>query len=302
MVYYKKYHCKVCFHGICAKCSTYVDSLDPRKTETVCVKCAGSGVTNTKNNSENDEKTEAKKKKVQEIQEKIDKKQQKKKVYLEKFKTEEKLFEDSQIEISIGHFRKDKQDLIEKSNKLKKELEYICEHINEKESIYFESETYVMEERYNLDIKKQKVSEVYELLSNKQNEHIQLLKELESLSPHINGKNKSQKQIAREENLRLSLEKLMKEEKNIIEENEKIVEELNTTESELYAKDAALKKAHDQLKIIPEQGDIEEDGLKQLNFNLEEQKKLIKQLKSEIAASRSNQEQITDNKCNCEVI
>ena len=94
----------------------------------------------------------------------------------------------------------------------------------------------------------------------------------------------------------------MKEEKNIIEENEKIVEELNTTESELYAKDAALKKAHDQLKIIPEQGDIEEDGLKQLNFNLEEQKKLIKQLKSEIAASRSNQEQITDNKCNCEVI
>ena len=49
LVYYKKYHCKVCFHGICAKCSTYVDSLDPRKTETVCVKCAGSGVTNTKN-------------------------------------------------------------------------------------------------------------------------------------------------------------------------------------------------------------------------------------------------------------
>ena len=143
-----------------------------------------------------------------------------------------------------------------------------------------------MEEKNNLDIDKKKALELYKTLAIQQDENVKLMNNLQSFTLQKNPKTKNQKQIAREEILRNAYKKLVEEQAFYLNENSKLVEELNSLESEMIAKDDILKKAHYTINIIPEGSDIEEDALKELNANLEEQQQLIQKLKTEIEHSK----------------
>lgn len=303
LLYLKKYFCKFCFRGICPSCSALnVEHQDPRKIETICKICF-------QISNENCEKVTVKKahsnselqllqKKFNEIQEKVQKKQRKLEICVEKLKIEEKIFEDSETEILIERLRQEKHGLKEICEELKKELNEICVEIDEKEAIYFESETVLMDEVSSLEVDKKKCANFCKILAEAQDRHIFLQGEFECFRLPKDFKSKSANQMAREDTLRTAYEKLIEEEQFYCVENIKLLEEVTNAESEISVVDDKLLKIQGDIGLSPTKIDVEKDAIRELNSNLEDQQKLIRKLKHELESSKLSQDPISEKTCN----
>jgi DNA repair exonuclease SbcCD ATPase subunit len=297
LVYVKKFYCKKCYRAVCANCSAEnSDHTEAKKIEVLCKPCSERSpysFSSFQLEELREKYLELRKvtKKIRETEESIHNFHQKSQYWEDLLHVEEKLFNESQIEISIEHFRKDKEEFKRKTEELKKELNTICQSIEDKETLYFESETYLMEEKNLLTINKKKAHELYTSLATKQDENIRLIQNLESFNLPSGTKKKTHQQMQREENLRKAYEKLKEEQAFFSTENLKLQEELTFTESEIQNRDETLKKMHEELKALPEEGDMEEDVLIQLNIMLEEQQNLIEKLKCELNHAKTDGEE-----------
>ncbi|OMJ83095.1 hypothetical protein SteCoe_16077 [Stentor coeruleus] len=305
LVYVKKFYCKKCYRAVCASCSAEnPDHTEAKKIEVLCnpcSECSPFAFSSFQLEELREKYFELRKvtKKIHETEESIHNSQSKSQYWEDLLRVEEKLFKESQIEISIEHFSKDKEEFKRKTEELKKELNTICQSIEDKETLYFESETYLVEEKNILSMNKKKAHELYTSLAAKQDENIRLTQCLEGFNIPSGTKKKTHQQIQREENLRKAYEKLKEEQAFFSTENLKLQEELSFTESEIQNRDETLKKMHEELKALPEEGDMEEDVLIQLNMMLEEQQKLIEKLKCELDNAKNDREEdgSKGNKC-----
>jgi chromosome segregation ATPase len=186
-----------------------------------------------------------------------------------------------------------KEELCAKHKQLKSSVDSLCQQIEDQETIYFESETFLMEEKIRLDSCKKKSLELYKALAIKQDENIQLSKTLDALDMRTSGKKKTEGQINRERSLRKAYEKLLETEKFFTDKNIQLSEELRNIERDMKEKDEELGKIEQEIN----NAQIEEDFLKQLNETLHEQQDLIKKLKQEIEANKI--EPVESKNCNC---
>lgn len=291
--YTKKYCCKLCYKAICSSCSAL--PVDPSTTKTfdlICKSCHSSPLTPASPES----------KKILSLYITCttllkDYKNAKEKIQKTKLKTQsyQKLLTNRETQDPNLSILSNKEELLLKSDHLKHTLNLICSQIEEKDTIYFEAETFLMDEKNRLEMSKKKTIELYKTLALKQDENIQLAKTLDKLEMPHKRKKRTDSQIVREMNLRKAYEKLMETEKFFSEKNVQLVEEMKMLERGVEEKSQELEKIEDEIK----DGEIEEKYLKELNETLQEQQQLIVKLKTELETSKS--EVLSSQKCACVV-
>ena len=305
LIFIRRYFCKICYRGICSKCSAVeIDQKDPKNLELMCKMCCRTESETGQGDmqeyiTDSDGELQELRNKIEEIDKKIQTKVKKCEKYNEELSIQEKIFEESQTEAKIEQARHDKIKLLEKSEELKQQLNKICEEISEKEGIYFESESNIVNERTALELDKKNEVAQYKQLIALQDKNIDLQQTLESFKIHKEVKNKSHQQIAREQNLRDVYDKLLEEEKFHYTENIKLIDEVNNIECEISDADYKLQRMHDDIALSPTKFDTETDVIKQFNHSLQEQQVLIKKLKEELEAFKAKREAVSNNTCKC---
>jgi chromosome segregation ATPase len=298
VVYIKRYYCKHCFRAICSNCSSEeVDIQDVRKTELSCKECAPSQTPASFSHEFKDktikiyEEIANLHRKINACNASIAKQQEKRECWTNKLEIEENSFVSMETEELITKLRLEKHAFLEKIAQMRKEIDDICQEIEEQETIYFESETYLVEEKHQMDINKKRSEELHKTLSNTLDRNIKLNEAIESLD--------IPKSIKKKE-LRENYERLTKEEKIYKEKQGKLKEELENAEGEIEVRNRELEKIDEGVEVVGNE-DEEEIIIKELNCRLEEQKKLIQNLKDEIKQSEMKNDPITKENCKCEV-
>ena len=274
--YIKKYGCKMCFKAICINCSGLPAETSVSKTfDLICKICVSKS--GSSSNEENKEISEIYHQcvdlmqKQAKIREKIEKNKHKTKQY-------QRMMNEREGQDADLSLLSKKEELVQKYTSLKSTVDSLCQQIEDQETIYFESETFLLEEKIRLDNSKKQSLELYKTLAIKQDENIQLSKQLDSLDLRTRGKKKTDVQISRERNLKKAYEKLLETEKFFTDRNIQLCEELKTLERDMNEKDEELVKIQQEILGV----EAEEDFLKQLNETLQEQQELIRKLKSEM--------------------
>lgn len=292
--YIKKYGCKICFKAICINCSGLPVETSISKTfDLVCKICASkSGSSSHEENKEIAEiyhqcldlmQNQAK------IREKIEKNKQKTKQY-------QRMMNEREGQDADLSLLSKKEELAQKYASLKSKVDSLCQQIEDQETIYFESETFLLDEKIRLDNSKKQSLELYKTLAIKQDENIQLSKQLDSLDLRTRGKKKTDVQISRERNLKKAYEKLLETEKFFTDRNIQLSEELKTLERDMNEKDEELGKIQQEILGV----EAEEDFLKQLNETLQEQQELIRKLKSEMEDRKAGP--VESKNCTCSLM
>jgi chromosome segregation ATPase len=219
--------------------------------------------------------------KLDEIEEKIIHKSQKQTKWSELLSKAKQEFNKTGIEQEIAKIH----SLKAQRKHLKDEVNRICQLIEEQETIFFESETYSIEEKLQLIENKKKFEALHKVLTDKQDENITLINQLESLEQPKKRKKKHLDQIEREEKLRDAYQSL-EIESNTVQQNRKtLYKVIITAEKEIHDKDTALAEIHARIDSCPNSPDIETSTLKNLSNTLTEQRNLIEALKNNLKSS-----------------
>ena len=290
--YTKKYCCKLCYKAICSSCSAL--PVDPSASKTFDLICKSCHSPSTPTSPESKKILSLYTTCINLIK---DYKIAKEKIQKTKLKTQsyQKLLTSRETQDPNLSILSKKEELLLKSDQLKHTLNTICSQIEEKDTIYFEAETFLMDEKNRLETSKKKTIELYKTLALKQDENIQLAKTLDKLEMPHKRRKRTDSQIVREVNLRKAYEKLMETEKFFSEKNVQLVEEMKMLERGVEEKSHELEKIEDEIK----DGEIEEKYLKELNETLQDQQQLIVKLKTELEASKN--EVLSSKKCACVV-
>eukprot|EP00358_Blepharisma_japonicum_P007351 CAMPEP_0202943842 /NCGR_PEP_ID=MMETSP1395-20130829/4431_1 /ASSEMBLY_ACC=CAM_ASM_000871 /TAXON_ID=5961 /ORGANISM="Blepharisma japonicum, Strain Stock R1072" /LENGTH=306 /DNA_ID=CAMNT_0049641839 /DNA_START=131 /DNA_END=1048 /DNA_ORIENTATION=+ len=210
----------------------------------------------------------------------------------------------SENKATINALKAQKQTLLAKAQALAARIKEIEAEINQKDQILNELGNQLKELKEKYENDRNEVSELRNQLAEQQDENVRLLRKLEQFSAPPPEENKKQKkQREKEEKMRSCIEELSIQHNELVEESKRLAAELVHTESELTNRDEQIKQLQDRLGELystsqddseyPTNASItqeEEERIKELKEQLQEQQNLIEKLKAEVEKARERKE------------
>ncbi|CAG9313667.1 unnamed protein product [Blepharisma stoltei] len=305
----KKFRCKFCWRGTCGDCSK-ARAMHPdfEKPQRICNACFQKSKENRISEGYSIELNRARSEKdLLELQLESLKRETQQSIK-EKGQLEEKLeqvqkevsLEIAEQQLSVDALKSQRDEISKKFEGLKSSLTTTEEERNEKDRILDELEKELFSLKNNKCGEKDEIGDLRNLLAEKQDENVRLLRKLdEKKAPPPGENNKQRKRREKEEKFREEIEELLDQIKAVQDENKLFIKEISDINTEISSIDVKKQNLQDELEelefgpialqrpgVRQSMIQIEEQKIKELKEIIQDQQQKIDKLKSEIQKSK----------------